>query len=117
MISGSWLEKQRTGSRILNQLGSQSPYYHNLVRWDGFEAEVGETPIEACLQLGWREVTLKGEAEACGCSLDGDLTGLGGWDGLRRGIGDHELVWGSGMAWAGSQWECAVRSSRNRPQV
>ena len=86
----------------MDQSGGQPPYYHDLVGWDGFEAEGSKTTIETFLQLGGREVTLEGKAEAYGCSLDGDLTGLGGWDGLRRGVGDQERTspaWGSGMAW------------------
>ena len=61
----------------MDQSGGQPPYYHDLVGWDGFEAEGSKTTIEALLQLGGREVTLEGEAEAYGCSLYGDLTGLG----------------------------------------
>jgi hypothetical protein len=90
MIGGSWLQKQRTNSRILDQLGGQSPYYHDLVRRDRFQADGGETTIKACLQLGGGKAPLEGQAEACGCSLDGDDPSLGGWDGLRgRAVGDH----------------------------
>ena len=47
-------------------------------------------PVEAVLQLGGMEATFEGQAEACGCSLDGDDPSLGGWDGLRGwAVGNH----------------------------
>jgi hypothetical protein len=49
-------------------------------------------PVEAVLQLGGMEATFEGQAEACGCSLDGDDPSLGGWDGLRGwAVGNHGL--------------------------